>query len=240
MIKKTAIALLFFQVFLSCNGQENKITETTYTQKLEFELKGAVKEVTTYTYKAENGKIPLKNANYTGKVTMTFDSIGNVITINKLWDFGTTGKSAFLNRYSGKGKAISFIETGRFNDGDLKKINFKHVWSDDYNYAIRSPEDSTFITFITLDKNYSLLKSVYKHKETVLFMEEYKTTYKDDKILETTIKTTNNFDGKMTVSYRIEVVQEYDNHGNPTFIYEYNNSSKQKMENVLYKEYTYY
>lgn len=239
-IKKTAILLLLLQAFLPCNGQENKIIETAYTQKLEFELKGPVKEVTSYTCKVENGKIPPNSAIHLGKITMTFDNTGNIFTINKLWDFGTLGKSAFLSHYFGKGKALSFKETGRFNDGDLKEINYKYVWSDDYNYSIVATEDSTRVTFITLDKNYRLLKSVYKHKETMLSMEEFETVYKNNMIQEIKTKTTDNTEGKMVVSYQIQVVQKHDTYGNPTFIYGYKNSSKQKVEYVLYKEYIYY
>lgn len=239
-IKKAAILFLLLQVFLSCNGQENKNTETTYKLKQEYGLKGTVKKVTAYIhYIKENGKIPAKTDDYLGKIAMTFDSLGNAITINKLWDLGRIGKTEFSDSYSGKGRAISYKGTVLLFDGEYKENNYKYVWSDDYNYTILNQKDSSRSN-VTLDKNYRLLKSVLLNKNGIELIEEIETIYKNDKIQEIKTKMTENSDGKMIESYRIQVVQEYDNYGNPTVIYAYSDIGKQKMEHILYKEYTYY
>lgn len=241
-MKKTAALLLFLQIFISCKGQETKIT---YVQKLEYGLKGAVKEVNSYICKPENGKIPANRDNHIGKVTITFDSLGNVITIHKLWDFDRNpvtkiDNAEFTSRFFGKGKDISFKETIRFGDGDSNEISQKYVWSDDYNYTILSPEDDTYSTLITLDKEYQIIKNIYKEGDNILSTAEWETISKNNKIQEIKIKTTENWEGKMDVSYLIRVSQKFDKYGNPTVIYEYNDLSKQKVENVIYKEYKYY
>lgn len=239
-MKKIVLLLIFFPLFLSCHGQGNKTTETTYTQKLEYGLKGAVKEVITYIHTAEDGKIPANTAKPIGKITMTFDNMGNIIAINKVWDFESIGKSEFLSVFSGKGRAISFKETAHLYDGEHKENSYKYIWSDDYNYNIRSDKDSTFSNIITLDKNYRLLKSVFKKEDVVESIEDIETIYKNSKIQEIINKETQNTDGKKMVTYRIQVAQKYDNQDNPTVLYGYDDINKQKMKHVLYKEYTYY
>jgi hypothetical protein len=241
-MKKTAALLLFLQIFLSCNGQETKIT---YVQKLEYELKGAVKEVTTYIYPLENDKIPANNGNYIGKITMTLDSLGNVITKNKVWDFDRTASTKidnaeFTSHFFGKGKELSFKETTRSGDGDVNEVEYKYVWLDDYNYTILPPNDDTYSITTTLNKEYQIIKCVYKKGNSIQSTEEWQTISKNNKIQEIKTKATENQKGKKTVSYQIQVVQEYDKHGNPTVIYGYQDLNKQKVKNVLYKEYKYY
>lgn len=241
-MKKTLVLLLLLQAFLSCNGQKSKITETTYTQKLEFGLKGSVKEVTGYMCRVENDKIPTDTSKYIGKTTMTFDSLGNMIEKNKLWDLGIgkVGTAEFSSVFSGTGKDLSFQETSHTGDDDLKKISYKYVWSDDYNYTIVSPEDTTHSSIITLDKDYRLIKSVFKEEDVIQSTEEWETVYKNDKVQEIKTKITEKSDGKPEVSYQIQVMQKYDNNGNPTVIYVYKDIGKQKVVSVIYKKYKYY
>lgn len=241
-MKKTLVLLLLLQAFLSCNVQKSKITETTYTQKLEFGLKGSVKEVISYTCKVENGKIPTDASKYIGKTTMTFDRLGNMIENNKLWDLGVgkAGTADFSNIFSGTGKNISFKETSRIGENDLKKISYKYVWFDDYNYAIVSPEDTIHSNIITLDKNYRLIKNVFEEEGAIQSTEEREVVYKNNKIQEIKTKITENNNRTTEVSYQIQVMQEHDNSGNPTVIYVYTDIGKQKVVSVLYKEYKYY
>ncbi|WP_300491110.1 hypothetical protein [Flavobacterium sp.] len=239
-MKKIVLLLLLFPLFFSCNGQGNKTTETTYSQKLEYGLKGAVKEVVTYIHTVEDGKIPENTAKPFGKITMTFDKMGNVITINKMWDIKSIGKSEFLSVFSGKGKALSYKETAHLYDGEHTENSYKYIWLDDYSYNVRSEKDSSYSNIITLDKNYRLLKSVFKKEEVVESIQEIETIYKNNKIQEIASTETETTDGKKTVSYRIQVAQEYDNEGNPTVLYGYYDLNKQKVKHVLYKEYTYY
>lgn len=238
-MKKTTVLLLLLQIFPSCNGQDAKTTEPVYVQKLEYGLKGPVKEVISYICSVKNGEIPANTANYTGKITMTFDSLGNVIAINKVWDF-VSDKAEFSSIFMGKGKDVSFKETSRINDGNLKEISYKNVWSDDYNYTIISPENNDYSTIVTLDKNYRIIKSVFRKEDSIQSTEEWETIYKNNKIQEIKTKITQSTEGETREHYEIQVVQEYDKYGNPTVIHGYKDLSKQKVESVLYKEYKYY
>jgi len=236
-MKKVVLLLLLLTAFLSCNGQENK---TTYTQKVEYGLKGAVKKVTSYIYKVENGKIPAKTAKYNnGKTTKTFDSMGNLVTMNKLWDLGFLGKSEYSYLYFGRGKEISFKETAHLHNGKVTKRTCKYVWSDDYNYTILSPDDNTYTIMYTLDKNYQIVKSIFKKNGDIESIDETETIYNNDKIQETKTKMTyESLDGK--IIYQIQVAQKYDLRGNPTVTYIYGDLNKQKLESVIYNEYSYY
>lgn len=239
-MKKTVFLLLLLPLFLSCYGQGNKTTETTYTQKLEYGLKGPVKEVITYIHSVEDGKIPANTAKPIGKITMTFDNMGNVITLNKVWDIKGIGKSEFLSVFSGTGKALSYKETAHLYDGEHTENSYKYIWLDDYSYNIRSEKDSSYANIITLDKNYRMVKSIFKRGDIIESEEEIETVYKNDKIQEIINKEIENTDGKKSVSYRIQVVQKYDSQDNPTVLYGYDDKNKQKVKHVLNKEYTYY
>ncbi len=239
-MKKAVTLLLLLQAFLSCKGQSPKANGTDYVQKLEFGLKGAVKEVSTYICPVKEGEIPIDTAGYIGKIVMTFDSSGNALVVNKAWDFGAAGKSSYLSRFLGTGKDISFTETSRFNDGEAQEISYKYLWSDDYNYTIVCPDNSVYTSLITLDKQYRLIKSVFREKDRVQSMEDVETIYKDNKIQEIKTRLTSNTDGETKVTYQVQEVQAYDQYGNPTVIYGYNDSNKQKVEQVLYKAYKYY
>ncbi len=241
-MKKTLVLFLLLQAFLSCNVKKSEITETTYTQKLEYGLKSSVKEVTGYICRVENDKIPTDTSKYIGKTTMTFDSLGNMIEKNKLWDLGIgkVGTAEFSSIFSGTGKNLSFKETSHTGDDDLKIKSYNYVWSDDYNYTIVSLEDTTHSSIITLDKDYQLIKSVFKEKDVIQSTEEWETVYKKNKIQEIKTKITGNNNGTTEVSYQIQVMQEHDNNGNPTVIYVYKDIGRQKVVSVIYKEYKYY
>lgn len=105
---KNILLFLLIQIFFSCNGQDSKTTETTYSQKLEYGLKGAVKEVIQYTCPVKDGKITTEKSDNVGKSTMTIDKEGNLIEISRSWNFGTPDTTAkFKKEYSGNGKNIT-------------------------------------------------------------------------------------------------------------------------------------
>lgn len=238
-MKKTLLLFLLSQLFLSCNGQDNKVTQTTYSQKLEYGLKGAVKEVTQYTCAVIGGKIPTDKHDNVGKSTMTIDNEGNLIEINRSWNFGTPDTSAnFKKEYSGKGKNITVKEISDVH-GNTEEINNRFVWSDDYNYSIIS-EKSPHVYTVTLDKNYRLIRYIIKNGDKTESVEDIETIYQDNKIQEIKSKTTENIDGKIEVNYQIQVTQSFDSYGNPTVIYTYKDINKQKVAGVLFKDYTYY
>lgn len=236
---KNTLLFLLTQIFFPCNGQDSKIPETAYSQKLEYGLKGAVKEVTQYTCTVKDGKIPTDKSANVGKSTMTLDNQGNLLEINRFWDFGTPDTTAkFKKEYSGKGKNITVKEISNLH-GNTEEINNRFVWSDNYNYSIVS-EKSPYVYTVTLDKNYRLIKYVIKNGDEIESVEEIEAIYQDNKIHEIKSKTTENIDGKMTVSYKIQVMQSFDTYGNPTVIYTYRDINKQNIAGVLYKDYTYY
>lgn len=240
LMKNTLLLILFTQVSFSCNGQDNKVTQNTYSQKLEYGLKGAVKEVTQYTCIIKDGKIPPDKSAHVGKSTMTFDNEGNAIEINRAWNFGTPETSSeFKQKYSGRGKNITFKEISN-SQGNVEEINHRFIWSNDYNYSIVSEKSNPHINTVTLDKNYRLVKYIAKNGDKIESVEEIETIYKNNKIQEIKSKTTEKIDGKMEVSYQIQVMQNFDTNGNPTVIYAYKDINKQKVVAVLYKDYTYY
>lgn len=238
---KGTIALLFLlAVFFSCQGQSNKIPETTYTQKLEFGLKGPVKKVTSYSCKVTDGKMPADTTDYIGRSTMTFDNSGNVLTVEKIWDFGTIGKSRFSSKFSGTGRAISFKQIARIDDKEAKEASYNYQWSDNYNYMILSTKSSEDTNLITLDSNYRLIKNVFKKEGRIQSTEEWNTIYKDKKIKEVETRITEHSKEGTEVSYQVQVTKEYDKYGNPTVIYGYQDRDRQAVKQVLYKKYEYY
>ncbi|WP_234109220.1 MULTISPECIES: hypothetical protein [Chryseobacterium] len=243
-MKTTTFLLFLLQLlFLSCIGQKNK---NTYTQKLEYALKGPVKKVTTCIQSAENGKIPTDTINYAGKTSMTFDRLGNMLVMHRLWKADTTGKSKrrkteFTMQFSGQGKDISFKDSYRLEDGDLEETGGgTYVWSDDYHYTIVPSRESSYRNVVALDKEYRLLNTAFMENDSLQTIEELEFIYKNNKLQERKSKITENKDGKTEVSYRIQVVQQSDQYGNPTLIYGYSDMDKQKITEVLYKEYQYY
>ena len=236
-MKKTTAILLLLQLLISCKGQDMK---TTYVQKLEFGLKGPVKEVVHYVCKVGEGKIPIDKNNFYGKSTKEFDTLGNALKTNYFWDFGEIGKSESSTIYSGTGREVSLKETIRFNDDKAVETSYRYVWSDNYNYNIATTDESPYSNLITLDKDYSLKKIVFKNGAQIQTTQEIETKYREYKIWEIIETITNYKDGEKTITYQVQVVQEYDQYGNPGVIYHYNNPDKEKLVNVTFAEYQYY
>ena len=67
-----------------------------------------------------------------------------------------------------------------------------------------------------------------------------KTIYEHDKIKKTINTVTEKSDDEVIVTYQIQVVQEYDNVGNPTLVYMYNEIDEKEIQQVIYKYYIYY
>lgn len=240
-MKKTVVLFSTLSIGFSCRGQVNKVPETMpYTQKLEFGLKGPVKEVTNYIYKITEGKVPADTVDYVGKSTMTFDLSGNVLTEDKIWDLGPIGKSTFVSKFSGTGRAISFKQIARIDDKEAKESSYSYQWSDHYNYMIVSAERNNDTNLITLDRNYRLIKNVFKKEGGIQSIQEWKTIYKDKKIKEVETKITEYSKEGTEVSYQVQMVREYDKYGNPTVIYGYGDRNRQTIKQVFYKKYAYY
>ena len=242
-MKKTLLLFIFLQILLSCNGKYHKDSGTEYSQKLEYRLKGDVKEVAYYVREVKDSKIPANTGNYTLKTTMAFDEEGNVMAFDRLCNFNLSMPGAIKEikiEFSGKGKDLSQITRSYFDDGEAKESRSKFVWSGKYNYTIIPQDKSEYPTVVTLDKNYGVKKSVLKNKEAVEPTEEYETLYKDNKISEIMEKGTRMIHGKVMTYYQIQVMQKFDSFGNPTVIYLYSDVNKKKITDVIYQEYKYY
>lgn len=236
-MKKTTAILLLVQLLVSCKGQDIK---TTYVQKLEFGLKGPVKEVAHYVCKVENNIIPIDKHNNYGKSIKQFDSLGNVLKTNYFWDFGEVGKSKSSTIYTGTGREVSLKETIHFNNDEAVETSYRYVWSDNYHYNIAATDESPYSNLVTLDKDYRVKMIVFKNGSQTQTTQEFKTIYKNKRIQEVEEKITDYKDGQEMVTYQIQVVQEYDAYGNPGVIYHYNSPDKQKLVNVIFAEYQYY
>lgn len=234
-MKKTAITLLLFQLFISCNGQNNK---TAYSQKLEAGYNGSVKKVTTYICEIKRyGQIPTDTTGYKIKTTTVFDSLGNILENNNLykWSDYTTETSSI---YSGTGKNRTFKEKVISRVGDITEYSYKYVWSDDYNFTIvpiGKPAKSD-ITAITLDKDFRIIKTTYKRRDTIQTIDEFEYKEKHEEVRK---RTMNEGDNKRII-YQVMVPKEYDQYRNPTVTYSYIDSDKTKLDSVVFTEYEYY
>lgn len=235
-MKLTAITLLLLQFFLSCNGLNGKVT---YSQKIEAGYRGSVKRVSTYICEIKHyGQIPTDTTNYKVKITTVFDSLGNILESNSLYQLSdyTTEISSI---YSGTGKNRTFKEKVLSGVGDTTEDSYKYVWSDDYNFTvvpIGNPEQSDITATTTLDKDFRIIKTTYKSGDAIQITDEF--TYKG-KHEKTHKRTVNEGDNKRII-YQIMVPKEYDQHGNPTVTYLYVDPDKQKLDSVVFTEYEYY
>lgn len=221
-------------LFFSCNGQNNK---TAYSQKLEAGYNGSVKKVTTYICEIKRyGQIPTDTTGYKIKTTTVFDSLGNILENNNLYKLSdyTTETSSI---YSGTGKNRTVKEKS-ITGLDIKEDSYKYVWSDDYNFTIvpiGKPAKSD-ITAITLDKNFRIIKTIYKRRDTIQTIDEFEYKEKHEEIRK---RTMNEGDNKRII-YQVMVPKEYDQYGNPTVTYSYVDPDKTKLDSVVFTEYEYY
>ncbi len=234
-MKKTAIALLLFQLFISCNGQNNK---TAYSQKLEAGYNGPVKKVTTYICEIKRyGQIPTDTTGYKIKTTTVFDSLGNILENNNLYKLSdyTTETSSI---YSGTGKNRTVKEKA-ITGLDIKEESYKYVWSDDYNFSIvpiGNPVKSGITSTTILDSDFREIKTLYKRGDTTRIIDEFQYKGKHEKIHK---RTVNEGDNKRII-YQVMVPKEFDQHGNPTVTYLYIDSDKTKLDSIEFTEYEYY
>lgn len=236
-MKKIILILPIFLFFISCNGQN-----PAYSTRSEYGLKGKVKQVISYICKVEDNEIPKDTADFFGRYTMTFDEAGNAIQLNKVYNIPGLVSREYKMTFKGTGKDITFKDNAILDDGKMVESNYKYVWLDDYNYTINSLESDTFSSSVSLDKNYRLIKNVYggekiDGRQTT---EEFETIYQNDRIQKIINKITENMRNDVFESVQIQVMKEYDNQGNPTVIYVFNDKSEQKIEQVIYKEYQYH
>lgn len=238
-LEKILLTILALNITISCNCQNNK--DDTYTQRLEFGLKGEVKELTNFIVNVESDKIPTDTSNFISKSIMTFDKIGNAIELKKIFNIDSFGDSKnYRMLFSGKGKNVVIKAVTSFNNKETFEKNFKYVWSDNYNYTIHCIDNNTNGDSITLDKNHRIIKTIFYTEDSIKTTEESQTIYKNNRIERIISKITEENDNEIIVNYNIQVVKEYDEYENPIVIYVYDDISVQKIEFVSFKIYRYY
>lgn len=235
MQKKIAIFIFLPIFFFSCNGQNSKVA---YSQKLASGYNGTVKKVSTYICEIKRyDQMPTDTTDYKIKIITVFDSLGNILESNnlhKLSDYTTEISSI----YSGKGKNRTFKEKA-ITGLDIKEDSYKYVWSDDYNFTVVPVENlaqSDITSATTLDNDFRVIKTVYKNGDTIRITDEFEYNGKHEKIHKRTVNEGKN----KRIIYQIMVSKEYDQHGNPTVIYLYEDPDKQKLDSVIFTEYEYY
>lgn len=238
-MKITTILFFFLSLcFFSCNGLNNK---SVYSQKSESGLNGSVKKVTKYICPVKNDKIPTDTTHYTARIITTYDRVGNLLTENNFYNLEPR-ITEYITTYSGKGKNRSYVQ--KSIQGNLVADgSYKYVWSDDYHFTV-VPSDtgntSGFVIESRLDKDFRIIKSIYKMRDTIRLTEEFEYVIKNNKVQETIHKRMVNEGGNKRIINQVIVPQEFDQHGNPTFIYIYNRPDKQQLQNVTFTIYEYY
>lgn len=223
----------------SCNGQMNNTTES-YSQKVEYGLKGNVKEMKKYVCKVENNKIPLDTANFFRSYIKTFDEDGNSVEYNSS---NKDGKNTIHMKmiFSGKGRDISYKETVSFDKTKKQEKEYKYVWSDDFTYKIVDINDGNYsqTQTIKLNKEFSIIEDNFKQGDYES-LEKRETIVKNNKIEKIKSTITTKTDDKAEISYHIEIVKKYDKYDNPTIIYIYNSLDETQLSDVIFQEYIYY
>ncbi|KMQ70281.1 hypothetical protein [Chryseobacterium koreense] len=233
-MKKTAVLILLFQLFISCNGLNNKVA---YSQKLESGYSGPVKKVTTYICEIKRyGQIPTDTTSYKVKMTTVFDSLGNILESNSLYKLSdyTTETSSI---YSGTGKNRTVKEKA-ITGLDIKEDSYQYIWSDDYNFMVvpmGKPAKSDITSTTTLDSDFRVLKTQYKRGDTIRIIDEFEYRGKQEKIHKRTV----NEGESNRIIYQVMVTKEYDQHGNPTVTYLYVDPDKTKLDSIVFTKYEY-
>ena len=238
--KMNKILLLLNIVLLSsCNGQTNNVTEN-YSQKVEYGLKGNVKEMKKYVCKVENNKIPLDTTNFFRSYIKTFDEDGNSIEYN--FSNKNEKNTIYIKMiFSGKSKDISYKEIVSFDKQKKEEKEYKYVWLNDFTYKIVDINDENYsqTQTIKLNKEFSIIEDNFKQGDYES-LEKREIIAKNNKIEKIKSTITTKTDDKTDISYHIEVVKKYDKYDNPTIIYIYNTLDEKQLSDVVFQEYIYY
>lgn len=233
---RTILLLALLPLFTACAAQSK-----TYSSRLEYGLKGAVKEVNTYGCVASNDNIPKDTSGFLSKFTMTFDEPGNALKTNNVYSpitpDGITPKSQTI--YSGTGKNMSYKLLTALEEGKEKEGDYQYVWQNEYAYKIINKADTASWQLITLDKDFRMIKMVTE-SPSFTAVDVRETIYKNGKIAKVITRSTDKADGATNSSISIWVVKEYDKHDNPSVLYIYNNADEQELSAVVFRRYHYY
>lgn len=225
----------YILLFVSCKVQEN--------QKSESGLNGSVKKVTHYVCPIKkHGEIPKDTTNFEVREISTYDSLGNLIEGNAFYQYNNTIMES-ITRYSGIGKNRTFTQKFLSGSKDTTVKSYKYVYSDDYHFTIiptHKVSESNFIMEYTLDKDFRIIKSMGKRGDTIEMADEFEYRVRRNKVIEKTLKRTVEEGETDRIIHIITVPQEYDQYGNPTLVYIYDNEDKKRVTNVGFTFYEYY
>lgn len=213
-----------------------------YSARAEYGLKGNVKEMNNYICTVKNKEIPADTTDYMGKQTMTFDKPGNAIATIKLWKplFRNDINRTYEMFFSGKGRDVSYKTRSVFLADEVQESDYQYQWMDEFSYKIINKSDIADLQIIRLDKNFRLAEIVTELKNGTLCTDRIETVYKNDRIERIITRSTEKTATKTNTSISIWVVKAYDQNGNPSIQYIYNDADEQDLKNVIFKTYTYY
>ncbi len=233
-MKKTAIALFLLPLILSCNGQKTNKASGYY---------GTVKKIIQYTCPTKKyGEIPKDTTDYESKVISTYDRSGNLMEENALHQYRSS-ITQFVTQYSGSGKNRTFTQQFLSGSEDTTVKTYKYVYSDDYHYTVVSDQKnsgSNFTMEYFLDNDFRTIKSVGKRGDTIYMLDVFEYKVKNNKLIEKTLKRTIEEGEKDRVIHVVTVPQEYDQYGNPTLVYIYDNEDKKRVSKLGFTIYEYY
>jgi hypothetical protein len=227
------VNLLF--LFSSCRNQNDE--RKLYSQKVEYDLKGPVKEVITYICKVEQENIPTDTTNFFGKYRLILDQDGNVKTDYKKTKNENGTEIIYKLVYSGKGKDISYDETGSIDGKAIEKAHYKYSWRTERSYQVAKENGDGYSYTVTMDKDFRIVKNELKQGgfQVTTTFKNFVKNQKVEKII--AWSTTKNVD--TTKSVNIQVMKDYDRHQNPTKIYIYDHVDEKKPTAVVFRYYQY-
>lgn len=231
--------LLFF-IFWTCLLHTGHSQNSGYTLKKEYGINGTVKSVTSYMVEVSRYTIPADTLNFFGKSKMTFTRNGDLSVYTRMFNLPDyIFKSTAV--YSGTGKNISYTETSRLNNDDEKKMHYRFVWTDDYQYKIvpaKGTGDAS-VQYISLNKDFSIDKVVFE-QEHYHSEEQAYYTYNGSKLEKLSYKVVTTENGQNTVTQDHRVIKATDIYNNPTVMYFYEKAESRVPKSVVFKYYEYY
>jgi hypothetical protein len=235
---KISLLLLVNIVFIFSNCGLQNDARKNYSQKVEYDLQGPVKEVVTYMCKVDQESIPVDTTNFFGRYSVTFDRDGNAIENSKKTKNENGTEIIYKLIYSGKGKEISYEESGSIDSKAIEKARYKYVWLDEHSYKTVKENGEGYSFTVTMDNDFRTIKNEVKQGDfqTSTTFENF---VKDNSVTKIIARsTTRNVDTTKTVN--VQVMKDFDRHHNPTKIYIYDDLDEKKPTAVVFRYYKYH
>ncbi len=235
-LKKTILLFFLFQLFLFCKGADNN---NAHARPHGSELKGCISKAIIYICPVlKHGIIPADTSGFTSRITKIYDSMGNLSAENSFYKLNDSSIE-HLTSYTGAGKDRTFTERYLSGFEDKKERTYQYVWADDYHFKITPADPSGFTVLSELDTNFRTIRSVYMREGTILISDEFSYRETKDKLYEKVLKRTIKEGDSERIIQNVTVTQEYDQYGNPTLTYIYDDVGKRKLANISFTIYEY-